>query len=73
MALPARCRVLAHLIAGFEPKDRVMRCPSGIYGFHYHAATASYSPLTGRIPCTHRHQDVNSALACAEKSQAKGV
>jgi hypothetical protein len=67
MATTTRCRMLAHLIAGFEPKDRVMRCPTTTSSFHYHAATRDYSPLSGRVPCPHRHQSVNAALTCAEK------
>ena len=56
--------MLAHLIPGFRTADQIMRCPSGLYGTHYHAATDAYSPLAGRVPCGHRHQSVNAALAC---------
>jgi len=72
MARNTRCRILAHLIPGFEPKDRVLRCPTTAYKFHYHGAKPEYSVLSVREPCSHRHQDVNSAVACSEKLHAQG-
>lgn len=68
--MSTRCRILAHLIPGFRPADVIMACPTGLYGTHYHAATAQYSPLAGRVPCPHRHQSVNAALACCERLHA---
>lgn len=69
----ARCRMLAHFISGFKPAGSVMRCPTGrgLYAFHYHAATDAFSPLCGRVPCKHRHYDINAAARCYAR-QHKG-
>lgn len=60
----ARCLLLASKMGAND----VMRCPTTINTFHYHAGTREY-PMSDI--CSHKHRTIKAAARCFEQEGEK--
>ena len=59
----AHCKILATTLDMYT-----MRCPTTPTKFHWHGIEpGKASPMTGSVPCDHRHKSVEAARVCGEK------